>query len=113
MSDLNHELKKIEKEAELGLEEIVGLKKPFYKRAVFWLLTIFLIVIIVLGIGYFSYWQPLKNTFVLANQTQNYFEKAQTDLLSANFSEAKKDIETAQKLLENLEKNVNKLDSPL
>ncbi|PIP29610.1 hypothetical protein COX27_00475 [Candidatus Kuenenbacteria bacterium CG23_combo_of_CG06-09_8_20_14_all_36_9] len=113
MSDLNHELKKIEKEAELGLEEIVGLKKPFYKKAIFWLLTIFLIVLIVLGIGYFSYWQPLKNTFVLAGQTQSYFEKAQTDLLAANFSEAKKDIETAQKLLENLEKNVNKLDSPL
>src|SRR3989344_6466262 len=113
MSDLNHELKKIEKEAELGLEEIVGLKKPFYKKTLFWLLTIFLIVLIVLGIGYFSYWQPLKNAFGLANQTQNYFEKAQTDLLAANFSEAKKDIETAQKLLENLEKNVNKLDSPL
>jgi len=113
MSDINHELKKIEREAEHGLEEIAGVKKRSYKKALFGLLSIFVIVVIVVGIGYLSYWQPLKNSFVLASQAQTYFEKAQTDLLAANFSEAKKDIETAQKLLESLEKNVNKLDSPI
>lgn len=111
---MSNELQKIENLAEEGLEELMGhKKKSIYKKILFGLLAIFLIVLIVLGILYFTYWQPLKNSFVLANEAQIHFEKAQSALLTTDFVAAKKEIENAQDVLEQLEINVDKLDSPL
>lgn len=109
-----NELQKIENIAEEGLEELMGKhKKSYYKKVLFWLLGIFLLVLIVLGVIYFVYWQPLKNSFVLANEAQTHFEQAQTALLGTDFPKAKSEIEKTQANLAELETNVDKLDSPL
>lgn len=109
-----NELQKIENLAEEGLKELMGKrKKPFYKKILFGLLGIFLLVLIVLGILYFVYWQPLKNSFILASEAQTHFENAQVALLTTDFPTAKIEIENAQTNLTQLKKNVDKLDSPL
>lgn len=107
-------VEEVEEEVENGLEHLLHKKKKtFYKRMPFWLFIIFLITISVLGYLYLGLWQPLKNSLILAQQTQTYFEKVETDLLATDFVAARADIETAQNLLGKLEKNVSQLDSPL
>ncbi len=110
-------LKKVGQEIEEVVDKaedmVKKIKKPLHKRVSFWLIIIFFIVIIIGGLIYYSTYVPLKRSVTLARRTQAYFEKAQTDLLSANFNQAKKDIQTAQILLERLESNVSRLDSPL
>lgn len=116
---MDNPLKTIEQEIEQAVdkvEDIVGNivhKKPWYKKVHFWLIIIFFIIIIIAGLLYYSYWSPIKSSIALARQTQAQFEKVQTDLLSADFDQAKKNIQVAQLLLERLENNVDKLDSPL
>ncbi len=106
-------VEEVEEEIEEGVEHLIHKKKkPFYKRVPFWLFLIFLITLSVLGYLYLGLWQPLKNSLILARQTQTYFEKVQTDLLSTDFVAARADTETAQNLLGKLEKNVSQLDSP-
>lgn len=111
---VGQEIKEVAEEAEEVVEHLIHKeKKPFFKRGYFWVFIFFLLVILLLAYLYVSIWQPLKNSLILAQQTQSYFEKVQTDLLSANFVAAKQDIETAQQLLAKLEKNVHQLKSPL
>ena len=115
-------LKKVESELEEVTEKVEETvnhlihkkkRKPFYQKGIFWLVIVFFAVLLLSGYAYFSYWQPLKNSLILAKQSQYYFERVQNDLLTADFIQAKQDIETAQSLLTRLKKNVNKLDSPL
>ncbi len=117
----NSPFKIIEQEAEEVVEKVEDIienvkkkiKKPWYKKLHLWIFAIFFIIIIFIAFAYFSYWTPVKNSLILANKTQTSFEKVQTHLLNADFVSAKIEIENTQKLLQKLEKNVNKLDSPL
>jgi len=88
-------------------------KKRLHQKPHFWVLGVFLVIIIFLGISYFKYWLPIRSSLVLAKQTQTAFEQVQNDLLNADFVAAKHDIETAQKLLVKLDQEVDKLYSPL
>ena len=112
------ELEEIIHGAEEKVEEVVHdvvekIKKPFHKKPHFWIIAVFVIVLIVIGLIYSTVWVPIKNSISLARQTQEQFEKVQNDLLIADFDSAKNNIQDAQKMLEKLEKNVNKIDSPL
>jgi len=117
----NSPFKKIEHQTEEvvdKIEDIVDdvkkkIKKPWYQKIHIWIFLIFLAVIIFSAFTYFVYWIPIKNSIVLAQQTQNSFEKVQTHLLNADFVSAKDEIENAQKLLIKLQKNIDKLNSPL
>ncbi len=111
--------RKVEKEVDETEDIISGLagfeerrKKPFYQQWPFWVVIIFVVALIVAGLVYLAYLQPVKNSMVLAQQVQTYFEQVQKDLLAGNFNEAKKDIQLAQDLLNKLEKNVDRLESP-
>ncbi|HPI67455.1 MAG TPA: DUF4012 domain-containing protein [bacterium] len=113
MANLDHLEEKIKKEA-LELEELVGFKKkPWYKKIHLWLIFIFFIIIFGIALLYFIYWRPLQNSINLAIQTQNYFQQAQENLMRGDFIQARNAIEKAQASLASLDKNVNKLNSPL
>ncbi|MBU4360238.1 DUF4012 domain-containing protein [Patescibacteria group bacterium] len=117
----NSPFKQIRHEAEEVVEKIEDImddvkkkiKKPWYKKIHLWIFLLFLAVIIFMAFAYFTYWIPIKNSVVLAQQTQTSFEKVQAHLLNADFVSAKDEIKNAQQLLVKLEKNIAKLDSPL
>lgn len=117
----NSPFKIIENEAEEVVDKIEDImdnvkkkiKKPWYKKIHLWIFLLFLTVIIFSAFTYFTYWIPIKNSVVLAQKTQNSFEKVQTHLLNADFVSAKDEIKNAQQMLIKLKKNIIKLDSPL
>ena len=88
-------------------------KKPFYKKGFFWLILAFVIVLILGFSIYSSTYLPIQNSMRLASQVQISFEKVQTYLLAADFNNAKREIENTQQLLEKLEADVNRLNTPL
>lgn len=95
--------------AEVGEGLHIKKKKPFFMRGWFWLLSVFFIVLIVLGFGYVQYWLPLKTIISKSTQAQDYFLAAQDKLLQGEFKDAIIALEQARLSLAETERGINSL----